>query len=230
MKYLALLTFSVLCLSGSAQMNEVSGGNIGLTIHAGAETNASSLDYKSPLGMVYGFGLTTRLADLVFPTVQFESSSLKYGFADSNTTMFTNRSSSLGLGANFKIPVFSIALGKSNKGECTYLRMKLLVGYNYAINFKDKANFDYVNKNDQQLEFGFGINPRFSGGHKSRVAWNYYFDFVYRFDLNKNNGFTTVNGTDWTQNGFFFRFTVLHHKTSDFLGGNKPKKSYKKKY
>jgi len=230
MKKIGCLLLVLICFHVKAQMHEVSGGNIGVTLFGGGKMNTSSAsDIKYSNGLIAGIGLTTSLAEVIFPEIHYSFASTKYG-VDSIGNILENKSNVLGMSLNSKIPVYSLSLGKSSKWECWYMNIKLLLGYNYSINLSNKNNFNYLNKNDQLLEVGLGINPRYSGGHKSRVAWSFIYDFVYRLDFNKNDRFSIENQSDWKQNGFFFRLTILHYKTFDFLGGTSKKKSYKRKF
>ena len=226
MKNVVLLMFIFLSFNSYSQMNEVSGGNIGLSFFGGGKLNSSSTSSSYSAGLMWGVGITTAIRNIIFPEVSYGSSKTMYG-ADTLGNALENNSNELGMGINSKIPIYNLSLGKSSKGECWYLNIKFLLDYKYSVNFKNKTNFTYTSQNDHLLNLGIGINPKYSGGHKSRVAWSYFYDVGYRLDLNKNDGFSIDDQTDWKQNGFFFRLTIVHHKTSDFLGGNKPKKSYK---
>ncbi len=231
--FLCLISFWILLsFNISSQMHQVSGGNIGLVAFGGMSTNKSSLEnYKTNGGYFFGVGATTSIKNFLFPEIHYSLSDVNYGTNDSLNLNYQNKNQSLGFSLNSKLHFYSLRLGKSTKGECWWLNLKLLAGYNYALHFSNKSNFQsFANQNDSRLEFGLGINPKYSGGHKSRVAWSYFYDIVYRLDLNKNNNFKLQDASGWQQNGIFFRVTILHHKTSDFLGGNQKKKSYGKKY
>ena len=228
MKSLLFLILMLCSINYYSQMNEVTGGNIGLSLLGGGKLNSSGNIAYSP-DILWGVGVTTALGDIIFPEVHYMRSKTNYGINYLGRGLMNN-TSTLGIGLNTKLPVYSLSLGKSSKGECWYMNIKLLVDYIYSVNFKNKTNFTYTNQNDHVLSLGLGINPKYSGGHKSRVAWSYFYDFGYRLDLNKNDGFSIGDQTNWKQNGFFFRLTIVHYKTSDFLGGNKEKKSYKMRY
>jgi hypothetical protein len=205
-------------------MNEVSGGNIGLSANGGLVLN-------SPEGKGFGFGagLTTSLGGMIFPEVNFSKRSESYG-VDSLGTTRSGSSSFLGLGLNNKIPIWTIQLGKSSKGECWYLGVKFLLDYNYRWALKNTSNFNFTKANESGLNLGIGIKPSYSGGHKSRVAWSYYYDIYYHLDLSKTNH-PDISAGSWKQNGLFFRVTVTHHKTSDFLdSGINKRKAYGRKY
>ncbi len=213
-------------------MHQVSGGNIGLVAFGGLSNNKTNLEnYSTKGGYFFGVGATTSIKNFLFPEVHYSFSDLNYGNNDSLGLIYQNKTQSLGFSLNSKLHFYSLRLGKSSKGECWCLNLKLLAGYSFALHFSDKSSFqDFSSQNDNRLEFGLGINPKYSGGHKSGVAWSYFYDIVYRLDLNKNNSFNLHNATGWQQNGIFLRVTILHHKTTDFLGGNQKKKSYGKKY
>jgi hypothetical protein len=202
----------------------VSGGNFGVSLNGGYVINR-------PTGSGFGFGagLTTSFREVVFPEVSYSYQSESYG-ADSLATDLGNTSNALGLGLNNKIPVFDISLGKSNKGECWHLLLKLLIDYKYNFMLSQKANFAFEKQNNHGFNFGLGFRPSYSGGHKSRVAWSYFYDVYYHLDLNKNDQMA-LQQSGWKQNGIYFRLTILHYKTSDFLNnGIDKKKAYKRKY
>jgi len=230
MKCFIVVFVTIISITSHSQMNEVTGGNIGVSLFGGMKYNTStSKAYKAPTGFLLGAGVTTSIAGVLYPEINYAYSKVGYG-VDSLANLLETKTNCLGLNLNAKIPAFFFSLGKSSKGECWGVNINLLAGYVYGINFNNRSNFNYINKNDQALEIGIGIRPEFSGGHKSRVAWSYNYELVYRFDLNRNSNFSIENNSGWKQNGLFFRLTIMHYKTSDFLGGNKKKKSYKRKY
>jgi len=212
-----------------AQMNERIGRPFGISAFGGLKMNSSMDGYKNSSGFLTGFGVTTSIANVVFPELNYSFSNTSYG-EDSIGKNLINKSKSLGFSLNSKISAFYISLGKSSKQECWGLGVKLLLGYNYSLNFKNDFNFNYVNQNDSGLELGLGINPTYSGGHKSRVSWSYYYEIIYRLDLNKNNQFAIDTHSAWQQNGLFIKLTVLHYNTFNFLARPSKEKSYKRKY
>ncbi len=207
-----------------SQLHEVSGGNVGVSLNAGIVKN-------SPVGSGFGFngGITTSFRELIFPEVSFGYQSESYGF-DSLSNEILNVSNNLGLSLNSKIPIWDISLGKSSKGECWHLLLKVLFDYKYSLMLRQVSTFDFDKQNNHGLNLGVGFRPAYSGGHKSRVAWSYFYDVYYHLDLNKNNQMA-LQQDGWKQNGLYFRLTILHYKTSDFLNnGIDKKKAYKRTY
>lgn len=224
MKILSALVFLLFTSINYAQVHEVSGGNIGISLNGGLIMN-------TPTGAGYGFGggLTTGFGEVLFPEVSYQFQKETYGL-DSLGAEQSAQSNNLGLGLNSKIPIFHFKLGKSSKGECWWLNFKLLIDYKYAWMLSNKANFNFNKANNHGFNFGLGLRPSYSGGHKSRVAWSYFYDVYYHLDLNKNDQLA-LQETNWKQNGVYFRITILHHTTSDFLKtGIDKKKAYKRKY
>jgi hypothetical protein len=220
----SIIVFLLSFQFNSAQMNEVSGGNIGLSANGGLILN-------SPSGAGFGFeaGVTTSFGGMIFPELNYSKRTESYG-VDSLNTELSSSSSFLGLGVNNKIPIWSLKLGKSTKGECWWLNFKLLLDYNYRWMLNNTSNFNFTKGNESGLNLGLGLRPAYSGGHKSRVAWSYYYDVYYRLDLNKSKH-PEISSESWKQNGLFFRVTVVHHKTSDFLdSGINKRKAYGRKY
>lgn len=204
------------------QLATVTGGNFGASATGGMVMN-------KPMGSGFGvnLGLTTSFYEIFFPEVSFGYSSSTYG-VDSTGDDLLNQSKFLGLGLNNKIPIISLKMGKSKHQECWYLNFKLLVDYRYDFRFGNRSNFEFVSKNENGINLGLGIRPSFSGADKSRVAWAFFYDVYYHMDLNKTN--QPALGNTSQHNGLFFRFTFLHYKTSDMLGGGSKKKAYNKKY
>jgi hypothetical protein len=222
--FILVLFLTTLSSISYSQLYEVSGGNFGVSANAGYILN-------NPKGAGYSFGggLTTSFGELFFPEVNYSFQKEGYG-SDSSGINLSNSSHQLGLALNNKIQVFTLSLGKSNKGECWHLMFKLLLDYRYAWTLANNSNFAFEKQNDSGFNFGLGIRPSYSGGHKSRVAWSYFYDVYYHLDLNKNNQMA-LQENGWKQNGLFFRMTILHYKTSDFLSnGFDKKKAYKRHY
>lgn len=223
MKHLLFFLVIVLvCTKNQAQLTTVTGGNVGFSASAGMVLNQ-----PQGSGWGYGLGLTTSFFEILFPEVTFSHTSSNFG-VDSMNQEYTNQSNFLGLGLNNKIPLFAIAMGKSKHQECWYLNLKLLVDYQYKFRLGGSSNFNFVEANESGLNLGLGVRPSYSGADKSRVAWAFFYDVFYHLDLNKTNQ-PTIN-SQIQQNGIYFRFTVLHYKTSDMLGGGSKKKAYNKKY
>ncbi len=208
----------------NAQLHEVSGGNVGISLNGGYVMNTPK---GSGFGM--GGGLTTTFGEVLFPEVFYQFQKETYG-SDSLANDLSAASHNLGLGLNSKIPIFHFSLGKSSKGECWWLNFKLLLDYKYAWMLSNKSNFNFEQANNHGFNFGLGIRPAYSGGHKSRVAWSYFYDVYYHLDINKNNQLA-LQETGWKQNGIYLRLTILHYSTSDFLdNGINKKKAYRRKY
>lgn len=214
----ALLTcFS---LTSFSQLAVVTGGNIGGSLSGGFLKNK-----PTGSGLEFSGGITTSFFEVFFPEIDFAHETYSLG-QDSSGSNIEQKSNYIGVGVNNKFPVGSIALGKSSKGECWYLNLKLLFDYKHR--FKIGSSALTMNPTNQSgINVGIGIRPTFSGADKSRVAWSYFYDFYYHLDLNKSD-FSNISGIQ--QNGFFFRFTLLHYKTSDMLGGGSKKKAYNRKY
>ena len=222
-KVLTYFSFLIV-ISSHAQVHEVSGGNYGVSLNGGLVMN-------TPTGKGFGFGagITTGIKELIFPEISYSYQNESYGL-DSSQVELSNTSNFIGLGLNNKIPIFDISLGKSNKGECWHLLLKLLFDYKYNFMLSQKSNFSFEKLNTHGFNFGLGLRPAYSGGHKSRVAWSYFYDVFYHLDLNKNDQMA-LQESGWKQNGIYFRLTILHHKTSDFLNnGINKKKAYKRHY
>jgi len=234
MKALLIVFFSFFILSFEAQMHEKTGKNIGMSFYGGLNyTSVKESTLKFNPNYFYGAGITRSFRDIIFPEVNYTSSKSIYGLNDTIgkfDSELVNVNHSLGLSLNSKLTMFRFSLGKSNKGECTWLNVKLLLGLNYSFHFQNKANFPMSHKNDFFLESGIGILPKYSGGHKSRVAWSYYFDLVFRYDATKNTSFMVNDVTGFRNNALMLRLTIVNYRTYDFLGGNQKKKSYNKKY
>jgi hypothetical protein len=231
MKALLTLLFSLFILSFEAQMHEKTGKNIGLSLYGGLNyTSVKESAIKFKPNHFYGAGITRSFGDIIFPEINYTYGKGNYGLNDSLAEEFINANHSLGLSLNSKLNIFRFSMGKSNKGECTWLNVKLLLGLNYSFHFQNKANFPMSHKNDFFLESGIGILPKYSGGHKSRVAWSYYFDLVFRYDATKNTSFMVNEVTGFRNNALMLRLTIVNYRTYDFLGGNQKKKSYNKKY
>lgn len=203
-----------------SQLATVTGGNVGASVSVGALLN-------QPGGGGFGtsVGLTTGIREIFFPEIDYTFYKANYG-EDSQGNSLKNQSFLLGMGLNNKIPIGSIKMGKSNKLECWVLNLKLLLDYKYKIKLSNQSNFGYPSGDEQLLNLGLGMRPWFSGSHKSRVAWTFFYDLYYQFDLNTSS----YSGWNFKQNGVYLRFTFLHHKTADMLGGSSKKKSYNKKY
>ncbi|CAG5087825.1 hypothetical protein [Parvicella tangerina] len=216
---LLILAFS---FAGNAQLSTVTGGNFGFSASGGLIMNKP---FGSGLGA--NFGVTTSLYELFFPEISLGYSSSTYG-VDTLGENQQNKSTFLGLGLNNKVPLFSLAMGKSKHQECWYLNLKLLLDYHYRFNLGSQSNFPFKAANESGLNLGIGIRPSFSGADKSRVAWAFFYDVFYHLDLNKTD--QPSMGTSIQQNGLFFRLTVLHYKTSNMLGGGSKKKAYKRNY
>ena len=78
MKSLLFLSLILFSINYYSQMNEVTGGNIGLSLLGGGKLNSSdNIDY-SP-GILWGVGVTTALSDIVFPEVNYMCSKTNYG-------------------------------------------------------------------------------------------------------------------------------------------------------
>jgi len=215
-----LVILCFLPFSPFAQMNEVSGGNIGLNLSAG-----SLLMKPSGGGFEQRLGVTSSLAEVIFGDVSIASSQERYTF--DSLPDFTNNVLKLGLSINNKIPIYSLKLGKSNRGECWYFNFKFLLDYKFDKILRTSTNFS--NSNQHGLNLGLGLRPSYSGGHKSRVAWSFFYDVFYHMDLN-NSINPAISSENYRQNGVYFRLTVLHHKTYDFLDqGINKKKAYKRK-
>lgn len=223
MKHLLFfLVFLLICCNNHAQLTTVTGGNFGVSASAGMVLNQ-----PQGSGWGYGVGLTTSFFEILFPEVAFSHTTSNFG-VDSLNQEYTNQSNFLGLGLNDKIPLFSVAMGKSKHQECWYLNLKLLVDYQYKLRLGSRSNFDLAKTNESGLNLGLGIRPSYSGSDKSRVAWTFFYDVFYHLDLNKVDQ-PTLN-SQIQQNGLYFRFTFLHYKTSDMLGGGSKKKAYNRKY
>lgn len=220
--FLQILLFT--SIIGFGQAYEKSGGNIGLSFNGGMVMN-------TPKGTGHGFGagITRGFGEVLFPEVSYQFQQESYG-ADTLAIEQTAASNNLGLGLNTKIPLFKVSLGKSSKAECWWLNFKLLLDYKYSWMLSNKSNFAFNKQNNNGFNFGLGIRPQYSGGHKSRVAWGYFYDVYYHMDLNKNNQPALAAG-NWKQNGIYFRITILHYSTTDFLeNGINKKKAYRRKY
>lgn len=221
-KYLVIFVSVLSFVSLRAQLATVTGGNFGISASGGMMMSKPVGD-----GWGMGVGLTTGFFEVMFPELSYNYNSSTFGL-DSTGEEYTNQSHFLGLGLNNKIPFLSIAMGKSKHQECWYLNFKLLVDYQYKFRVGSKSNFNFNQKNESGLNLGIGIKPDYSGADKSRVAWAFYYDVYYHLDLNKSD--QPVLGSSLQQNGLFFRFTVLHYKTSDMLGGGSKRKAYNRKY
>lgn len=224
MKSITLLITLLINISIMSQAYEKSGGNFGISLNGGYVLN-------SPKGNGFGFGagITRGFGEVLFPEVSYQFQSETYG-VDSLNEMQTSTSNNLGLGLNSKIRIFRIKLGKSSKVECWWLNVKLILDYKYAWMLSNKSNFNFNKFNNHGFNFGLGIRPAYSGGHKSRVAWSYFYDVYYHLDLNKNNQMA-LQENGWKQNGLYFRLTILHYSTSNFLeNGINKKKAYRRKY
>jgi hypothetical protein len=214
-----------------AQMHEKTGKNLGVTLFGGLQyTHSKEFAQKLKPYSLFGAGITRSFGDLLFPEVNYTYSKGNYGFSDSLETPFTTINHSLGIGMNTKPTIFRFSMGKSNKGECTWMNIKLILGAQYTFHLKNNANFTINHPNDFFLESGIGVLPKYSGGHKSRVAWSYFIDVVYRWDMTKNTSFSLNEVTGFKNSALLLRMTIVHYRTYDFLGGNQKKKSYNKKY
>lgn len=216
------LLFLLASISSIGQLTSVTGGNFGASASIGTVMN-------KPIGNGWGMniGLTTGFYELFFPEISYGYSSSNYG-VDSSGSELINNSNYLGLGLNNKVPLFSIAMGKSKHQECWYLNFKLLLDYRYQFRLKHISSFDYNPQNESGMNFGLGIRPSYSGADKSRVAWSFFYDVYYHLDLNKTN--QPAVGGPVQHNGLYLRFTFLHYKTTDMLGGPSKKKAYNRKY
>lgn len=219
---LVFIGIALIYTKNQAQLTTVTGGNFGVSASAGFVMNQ-----PQGRGWGYGVGLTTSFFEILFPEVAFSHAVSDFG-VDSMNQEYTNQSNFLGLGLNNKIPLFAVAMGKSKHQECWYLNLKLLVDYQYKFRLGSRSNFDFVKANESGLNLGLGIRPSYSGADKSRVAWAFFYDVFYHLDLNKVN--QPVLNSQIQQNGVYFRFTFLHYKTSDMLGGGSKKKAYNRKY
>lgn len=221
-KGLFVFVFILIYSGATGQLATVTGGNFGASASFGAIMN-------KPTGNGWGMnlGLTTSFREIFFPEVSFGMSSSNYGI-DSSGSKLINNSNYLGLGLNNKIPLFSIAMGKSKYHECWYLNLKLLLDYQYKFRLKHISSFDYNPQNESGINLGLGVRPSFSGSDKARVAWSFFYDVYYHLDLNKID--QPAIGGPVQHNGLFVRFTFLHYKTSDMLGGPSKKKAYNRKY
>lgn len=219
-KLLFLAVLSFICIFGFSQLAVVTGGNVGGSFSAGYLKN-------NPTGKGFEFsaGITTSFYEVFFPEIDFAREVYSLGL-DSAGSNIEQKGNYIGVGVNNKLPIGSIALGKSSKGECWYLNLKLLFDYKYRFKIGTSA-LNMSPANQSGINLGIGIRPTFSGADKSRVAWSYFYDFYYHLDLNKSD-YSNISGIQ--QNGFFFRFTLLHYKTSDMLGGGSKKKAYNRKY
>jgi hypothetical protein len=210
------------------QMHQKKGGNIGVSGLGGLSlTHPDAHSSKKSMGSVVSLGITRSFRDLLFPEINYSFFTTAYGINGSgeNTTV---QHHAIGIGLPAKLNFYTLRLGKSNKGECTLLRMNLLLGYYYLHPIKNKTDLGVNFPDEHIFEVGLGVLPQWSGGHKSRVAWSYFMDMGYRLDLNKNAAL--INSfSGWKTNGVFIRLTIIHYKTMDFLGGNTKKPAYKQK-
>jgi hypothetical protein len=226
--YLTLTFFVLISVSFSAQMHQKKGGNIGVALLGGMVMTKPDIDpSKSSNGPIMSAGVTRSFRNLLFPEINYTFFKTGYG-----TSVLGDASvvahHAIGVGLPAKLNFYTMRLGKSNKGECTLLRLNILAGYYYLHQVKNQPSLGIDFPGEHALELGLGFLPQWSGGHKSRVAWSYFIDAGYRIDLNKNKAIVHSN-TGWKSNGAFLRLTIVHYKTVDFLGGNAKKPAYKQK-
>ena len=217
MKKLLITSILFLCFgNGHTQMHSKTKMNIGVLAGGGnIYTGTKSVKSSRTNNFGYELGLTSNIYKFLYGEVKYQHYNRLYNFSSSEKSDLQNPAIALNINAKNKFYV--IATGKSNRQECRGIIVRSVLGFEYAYHMlkAQETTQHFPQNNDFHVEAGISLSPSFSGGAKIRQAWTYFFDFIYRYDLNKDK--FPISPNSWNNHYIGLRLIVLHHKTRDFL-------------
>lgn len=193
-KLMIMIFFLTISLSDSAQQFKRKGPNIGIQ----AGLNYDMMFPESGSGISYGAGITTRVFNIIYPSVNYilHNDNVSFNDSASNKLNGSLKYSTLYIPVSLRVPVITMSLGKTSGNRCTSLIIYAIAGLGYSHILSSDSNFDYSIKDPFSFHAGLGFNIHRQGQSLLNQFADIEYDIVYSRNISKNFsvGYNSVFG------------------------------------